>query len=1161
IAAGAIGRDITSRKISAKELIESEERLRKMAENSHEGLTIIENGKIVYINNRTLEITGYSKEEFQESSWIELAVPEEKERLKKIHKDAGSGKIKFPEELEFWIIRKDKEKRCIYNRYTIDYDDSTKTTKKYIITFDITERKKTEEYMQKFSLIVESSSDAIVSETLEGDIASWNKGAEEIYGYTEEEMTGKNVTILPPENLRNEPKWFLEEIKKGNNIDRHETIRLRKDGTPFYISITMFPLRDSKNQIIGAGAIGRDITIRKLAEKALIESEERFRDMAENIHEGLTIIENDKIVYVNKRTLEIVGCTKKDFIESSWIEHAAPEEKERLKKIHKDAESGKTKFPEELEFWIVRKDKEKRCIYNRYTTNYDSNTKKIKKYIITFDITERKLLEEKLTAIVANSSDVITIVDAAGKVKYHSPAFEKILGYKLTEIIGNSTFDYIHPEDLNNVRKVFRDLLRNPNKTIKIEYRFLCKDGSWVHTESIATNHLKNPVIRGFIINSRDITIRKQIAERLHQSESQLKEAQKISKIGSFEYDIKNKKFNFSENFFEVLGMALRKNFYYQTILSKIHPENTEDFIKIFETEKKKIKIENFEKEIKIFNPDGTTKYINAIKKIIPDKDNEPSKILITIQDITQQRINEELKKNVELVERTSKIKQQFLANMSHEIRTPLTGILGMVDILLNTKLEKDQLNYSQTIKTSAENLLEIINDILVLSKVEERMLEIKPITFDMQKLINNVRTISEVLIKEKDIDLIINYPSGISNIVKADENRIKQILINFISNAIKFTDKGKIEVAFSLLHKVKNKVKFKIEVTDTGIGISEKDQQNLFTKFVQVDSPSEIRNYEGIGLGLAISKELAELMGGNVGVSSKKGKGSNFWFTFEAELLDKDYAIRKAKALKSFDNVSFTLKILLVEDKKVIRKVIRIMLEHAGCVVDEAGDGMTAIKKCGDNRYDLIFMDIQMPKMDGITTTKELKNRYPKLPPVVALTAYALEGDCEKLLSKGMDDYLPKPVSKELLYEKLQKYSKPFIWNTDKKIQMPKMDFSNFPILNEETVNNIMNDLDGNKSELKNLFTNFIDDLDELFKKIQFAANNRNFQELKSAIHTVKGLTGTIGASQLYEIIKDLETSLKDKEENYERITKTLDSVMDKYDLLKNHVKKSYFN
>ncbi|MFA6924381.1 MAG: PAS domain S-box protein [Bacteroidales bacterium] len=1159
--------DITDIKRAEWALRESEEKYRLLAELSTDIIWTMDTQlRYTYVSPSIYKQRGYTSEEFMQLPVEKVFTPSSLEEVKKsflVELDkAIKGKVPkenvYITELEFIC----KDGSTVWGEVSVRtiWDKKNKITGIYGSTRDITERKRTEEYLQKFSTLVESSSDAIVCETLDGYVTSWNKGAEEIYGYTKEEAIGKNVTmLLPPENLRNEPLEFLEEIKKGNNIDRRETTRLRKDGKPVYTSITMFPLRDSKNQIIGSAAIGRDMTTRKLAEKALIESEERFREMADNISEGLTIIENDKVVYVNKRTLEIIGCTKKEFRESSWLEIAAPEEKERLKNIYNDVKKGKMKFPKELEFWIIRKDNEKCCIFNHYTTSYNSNSNTTKKYIITFDITERKLIEEKLTAIVANSSDVIAIVNVAGKVKYHSPAFEKILGYKLTEILGNSAFDYIHPDDLPNVKEVFSDLLKNPDKTIKTEYRFLCKDGSWVHTESIATNHLQNPVIRGFIINSRDITLRKQIEEKLHQSENQLKEAQKISKIGSFEYDLKNKNFNFSENFFEVFGITFRKNFYYQTILNKIHPENKEDFIKIFETEKKNIKIENFEKEIKILNSDGTNRSIIAIKKIIPDKNNNPSKIFITIQDITQQKVNEELKRNVELVEKTAKIKQQFLANMSHEIRTPLTGIMGMVDILLNTKLDEDQLNYSQTIKISAENLLEIINDILVLSKVEERKLEIKPIIFDMHELINNVRTISEVLIKDKEIDLTINYPSEISNIVKADENRVKQIMMNFISNAIKFTEKGEIKINFSLLHKNKNIVKFKIEVVDTGIGIREKDQVKLFTKFVQIDSYKEVSNYEGIGLGLAVSKELAELMGGNVGVSSKKGRGSKFWFTFDAELLDKNYSIEKIKSYESFYKKNFNLKILLVEDKKIIRKVITIMLKKAGCIIDEAEDGMTAIKKCGENKYDLIFMDIQMPKMDGITTTKELKNRYPQLPPIIALTAYTLEGDCENLLNKGMDDYLPKPINKELLYKKLYKYSKSAIQNTDNKIQMPKTDFNNLPLLNNETLKDIINNLNGNKSELKELFVNFIDDADELFSKIESAVLNRNFGELKIAIHTIKGLTGTIGASQLYEIIKKLESTLKDNEENFQENVKTIDLMMEKYDLLKNYIKKSY--
>ncbi|MDD5571361.1 MAG: PAS domain S-box protein, partial [Bacteroidales bacterium] len=323
--------DITDIKRAESALREREEKYRLLAELSTDIIwTMDTQMRYTYVSPSIFMQRGYTAEEFMQLPLEKIYAPSSLEKVKKsfvVELDkAIKGKVPkdnvFTMELEFF--RKDGS--IVWGEVSVRaiWDENNKITGIYGATRDITERKKTEEYLQKISTLVESSTDAIAIETLDGYYKSWNKGAEKMYGYTKEEILGKKTTILPPENLRNEPLSFLEEVKKGNVVDRHETMRLRKDGKLLYTSITMFPIRDSENNIIAAGAIGRDITSRKISEKELIESEERFRKMAENIHEGLTIIENGKIVYINNRTLEITGYSKEEFQESSWIELAVP---------------------------------------------------------------------------------------------------------------------------------------------------------------------------------------------------------------------------------------------------------------------------------------------------------------------------------------------------------------------------------------------------------------------------------------------------------------------------------------------------------------------------------------------------------------------------------------------------------------------------------------------------------------------------------------------------------------------------------------------------------------------------------------------------------------------------------------------------------------------
>ena len=360
---------------------------------------------------------------------------------------------------------------------------------------------------------------------------------------------------------------------------------------------------------------------------------------------------------------------------------------------------------------------------------------------------------------------------------------------------------------------------------------------------------------------------------------------------------------------------------------------------------------------------------------------------------------------------------------MSHEIRTPMNVIMGMLNIVNETKLNKTQIDYIQTIQTASENLLNIINDILDLNKIEAGKMELKLNTFDVFKTANKIKKLFEETAKSKGIDFNVIVSKDIIQYIKADENRIVQIVSNLISNAFKFTNSGNINVNFSIANQNKERVVFIIEVIDTGIGIKEEDQKRLFTKFSQLDN-TLTRSYEGTGLGLAISKEFAELMGGEIGVKSEYKKGSTFWFTFTASVSDKNDYTPDKTLIQKFKDLHFNVSVLLVEDKFVNQKVETLILENIGCKVAVANNGKEAVDLISEgNKYDIVFMDIQMPIMDGVEAVSILRKNYKMLPPIIGLSANALEGDAERYISLGMDDYISKPFTTEQIKEKLFKW------------------------------------------------------------------------------------------------------------------------------------------
>lgn len=440
-----------------------------------------------------------------------------------------------------------------------------------------------------------------------------------------------------------------------------------------------------------------------------------------------------------------------------------------------------------------------------------------------------------------------------------------------------------------------------------------------------------------------------------------------------------------------------------------------------------------FEKGRGITGEDGAVRYLDGFIFDITERKKAEEELRRMNEEIERQAVL--ARQLAEQAQQASKAKSEFLASMSHEIRTPMNAIIGMAEMLQESPLNEEQAQYVRVFKAAGENLLNIINSILDLSKVEAGQLTLESIPFSLRQVVGDVCAMMAARVDKKHVRLSCLAVSENCDAVIGDPTRVQQILTNLIGNAIKFTEQGSVEVKVNT-----EKASFggekddlclvHISVKDTGIGIPPEKQGMIFERFTQADS-SVTRKYGGTGLGLSISRRLAELMGGRLWVESTPGQGSTFHFTLLLRIEDKTrQAAPPAKSEKAAVPEQRPLKILLVDDSDDNRLLVKTYLKGDAYQIDEAENGEQAVALFQSGLYDLVLMDMQMPVMDGYTATRAIrrweeeqgKNRTP----VIALTAYALTEDAAKSEEAGCDTHLTKPVKKAVLLEAIRRFAAP---------------------------------------------------------------------------------------------------------------------------------------
>ena len=778
---------------------------------------------------------------------------------------------------------------------------------------------------------------------------------------------------------------------------------------------------DKEGKAVKALGTCRDLTERKLTEDALLLSEERYRLLSELSPEMIFLIDFDGyILYVNSIGAASLKATAAEVIGKHLTDvysyEVAQSHLAAIKQVFITKQKIKSEILERFpmgEIWI---DVSLSPLFNE-------KDEIIAVLGLSNDITARKATEEKLRKLsqaVEQSPVSIVITDTNGNIEYVNPKFTEITGYSFEETIGkNPRILKTETRKEEDYRQLWQTILSG--KIWSGEFYNKKKNGDhyWENATISPILNEKNEISH-FLAIKEDITQRKLVEQDLQESKVFLKETQNIARLGTYSLDIVSGIWSSSSILDEIFGIDINYKKSLQGWLSLIHPEWKEIISgyyinTVIGTQTK------FDKEYEIVrNKDKEIRWVHGIGRLKRDDNGRPINMIGTVRDITERKeAEQELLKAKEKAEESDQLKSAFLANMSHEIRTPMNGILGFAELLKEPNLSgEEQQEYIKIIEKSGVRMLNIINDIIDISKIESGQMKVNMNESNINSQIDYIYTFFKPEVERKGMKLIrrTSLPDE-KVIIKTDREKLFAILTNLVKNAIKYSEKGTIEFGYE-----KKGEYLEFYVKDTGIGIKQERLTAIFERFVQEDI-SDVKARQGAGLGLAITKSYVEMLGGEIWVESEIGVGSTFYFTIPFDKAEDNQLTHWKRSLKNHKELVANLKILIVEDDEISEYLITEEVKIFGKEILKAKTGVQAIEICRNNNdIDLVLMDIQLPILGGYEAVRKIR-MFNENVVIIAQTAYGLVGDREKAINAGCNDYLSKPIDRNELHAMIKKH------------------------------------------------------------------------------------------------------------------------------------------
>jgi len=875
---------------------------------------------------------------------------------------------------------------------------------------------------ERYRTLIQTAMDGFWIVDRQGNLLTVNAAYCQMSGYSEQELLTMSINDLEASETAEKTSAHIQQVLLTGQ-DRFTSKHRRKNGDIFYVEVSTQYCQEGGGQFV---CFLRDITDLKRIEEQLSQEQAFLRCVIDSA-EDLIYFKDCNSTYIgwNKASEEFTGITEQDqkgktdfdFFDRETAERIIKEDREVIERqtsIHTEECAHSPAFGKAL-------------LETVKTPIYGSDGQPLGLVGISREITERKQIEEKLI----RSQQLLTEMGKTSKVGGWEFNIETELLQWTEEVYRIHEVDLDYVPTIENALDFYSDASKpviadavqraiEHYEPFDVELEIKTAKGTLRHVHAIGKADLEHRRVHGIF---QDITERIQAQKILEDSRKVLAETESLGKVGGWEFNIDTGKQTWSKGVYDIHEVDYG---YDPTVSTGIDFYTRESRSIIAAAVKQAVaQGEPFDVELEIKTAKGNLRKVHVIGKA----DLENRRVHGFFQDITERKLNElALLAATQATEAASRAKGLFLAKMSHELRTPMTAIIGFGELLEDADLSPEHKRYLAAINTSGNTLSSLIDDVLDLSKVDAGELAVKSKEFRLHELITTLVATQEQQIARKSLSFKISIDSDVPDSLIGDPQRIQQVLLNLLGNAIKFTEKGDIGIAVSVVEENNLRVLLNFAVRDTGIGISADRLGYIFEPFAQALGSSH-DNYGGSGLGLTISRSLAGLMGGTVSVESQEGIGSTFYLLLPLQKKDNNLSEKLLPQREASLWCGPVLNILLAEDNPINSHFIKTVLKDMGHAVSVAENGKVALDTLKVNTFDLVLMDIQMPVVNGVdvlSVIREMEQLNGKHLTVIALTAYALIGDKDKYLNMGFDGYLSKPFkTKELIDEMLRVVSR----------------------------------------------------------------------------------------------------------------------------------------